>query len=34
MAISERSALTRRVTRELTGPEQTTICVTFDVRLI
>ena len=34
MAISERSALTRRATRELTGPEQTTICATFNVRLI
>jgi len=33
MAISERSALTRRATRELTGPEQTTLCAAFDVRL-
>ena len=33
-AIFERSALTRKTTRELTGPEQDALCATFNVRLI
>lgn len=33
-AISECSVLPRKATHELTGPEQTTLCVTIDVRLI
>jgi len=33
-AIFERSALNRKTTRELTGPEQDALCATFNVRLI
>ena len=33
-AIFERSALSKKTTRELTGPEQDALCATFNVRLI